>query len=134
MIIYLSGPITGSQNYRQEFSEAKAFWIRRGFEVINPVELDAILPGSIIRGAAQKLYGIEYEKIMDVDLALLRMCDAVGFLRGWEKSKGAMTEYQMAKITRKSIFTQGKCGWEEDLTAYFEDYPEEEEGPLPFDE
>lgn len=133
MIIYLSGPITGSQNYRQEFSEAKAFWVRRGFEVINPVELDAILPASIIRGATEKPYGEEYEKIMRVDLVLLEMCDAVGFLRGWEKSKGAEAEYTVAKAIRKPIFTQGKCGWEEDLTAYFEDDPEEE-GPLPFDE
>ena len=133
MIIYLSGPITGSQNYRQEFSEAKAFWIRRGFEVINPVELDAILPASIIRGATEKHYGEEYHKIMDVDLALLRMCDAVGFLRGWEESRGAVQEDHTAKITRKKIFTQGKCGWEEDLMAYFSGFPEEE-GLLPFDE
>lgn len=112
MIIYLSGPITGSQNYRQEFSEAKAFWVRRGFEVINPVELDAILPASIIRGATENPYGREYRKIMIADLALLGICDAIGLLRGWEKSKGAMEEYRAARITGKAIFTQGKCGWE----------------------
>ena len=133
MIIYLSGPITGAQNYRQEFSEAKAFWIRRGFEVINPVELEAILPASLIRGAVEKPYGEEYAKIMIADLALLGICDAVGFLRGWEKSRGAMEEYRAARITGKAIFTQGKCGWEEDLAAYFEGYPEED-GSLPFDE
>lgn len=134
MIIYLSGPITGSQNYRQEFSEAKAFWVRRGFEVINPVELDAILPASIIRGATEKPYEEEYRKIMRVDLALLWMCDAIGLLRGWEKSKGAVEEHRMAWITGKKIFTQGKCGWEEDLMAYLSGFPIEEDGPLPFEE
>ena len=44
MIGYLSGPITGHKNYRQQFARAAGTLKEMGYAVINPAELGAALP------------------------------------------------------------------------------------------
>ena len=44
MIGYLSGPITGHKNYRQQFARAAGTLKGMGYAVINPAELGAALP------------------------------------------------------------------------------------------
>lgn len=44
MIGYLSGPITGHKNYRQQFARAAGALKELGYVVINPAELGAALP------------------------------------------------------------------------------------------
>lgn len=44
MIGYLSGPITGQKNYRQQFARAAGTLKEMGYAVINPAELGAALP------------------------------------------------------------------------------------------
>ena len=48
MKIYLSGPITGVANYRENFRRAKEALTRDGYtQIINPAELCEVLPESI---------------------------------------------------------------------------------------
>lgn len=84
MNIYISGPIEGVDNYREKFERAKRIIEKGGHKAvtINPAGLD--------------LYGLTREQILNVDLALLDLCDTIYMLKGWESSCGANREYGYA--------------------------------------
>ena len=87
MIGYLSGPITGHKNYRQQFARAAGALKEMGYAVINPAELGAALP----------LDQMSYEDIMKIDMELLATADYLVQLPGWEDSKGANRELGFAQ-------------------------------------
>ena len=93
MIGYLSGPITGHKNYRQQFARAAGTLKEMGYAVINPAELGAALP----------LDQMSYEDIMKIDMELLAAADYLVQLPGWEDSKGANRELGFALGTDKII-------------------------------
>lgn len=93
MIGYLSGPIAGQKNYRQQFARAAGALKELGYVVINPAELGAALP----------LDQMSYEDIMKIDMELLAAADYLVQLPGWEDSKGANRELGFALGTDKII-------------------------------
>lgn len=93
MIGYLSGPITGHKNYRQQFARAAGTLKEMGYAVINPAELGAALP----------LDQMSYEDIMKIDMEFLATADYLVQLPGWEDSKGANRELGFALGTDKII-------------------------------
>ncbi len=93
MIGYLSGPITGHKNYRQQFARAAGALKEMGYVVINPAELGAALP----------LDQMSYEDIMKIDLELLASADYLVQLPGWERSLGANRELGFALGTDKIV-------------------------------
>lgn len=93
MIGYLSGPITGHKNYRQQFARAAGALKEMGYAVINPAELGAALP----------LDQMSYEDIMKIDMELLAAADYLVQLPGWEDSKGANRELGFALGADKII-------------------------------
>lgn len=85
MRIYISGAITRAKNPEKDFDRAERY-LRDLFpaaEVINPYKVGDVL------GRTARLSWVEY---MTIDLALLRMCDHIYFIRGWEESEGARQE------------------------------------------
>lgn len=84
--IYIAGPVTNDPDYKWKFARAQSRLERRGYEVINPVNLAAALPGSFT-----------WKQIMEVCLAALSQADEAYFLEGWEESNGATLEYIYAK-------------------------------------
>ena len=85
MRIYISGPITGTENYLEHFKAAEDYWTSKGFSCINPAALDTVLPKDL-----------SYEEHMDIDMHLMDMCDTIYLLKGWENSRGANREYGYA--------------------------------------
>lgn len=83
---YLSGPITGKENYKEAFRRAQSALLEKGYAVINPAELDGVLNDCFT-----------YEEIMDVCLDLLRQCDYIVQLPGWQESRGCNIEWGYAK-------------------------------------
>lgn len=101
--VYLAGPITQDPDgYVQKFRTAAAVLRSDGFDVINPVEIDAP------EHAAEALddpYGERYEELLERDLQIISRPDveAVVVLPGWEKSRGAWREVDHACRLHKPI-------------------------------
>ena len=105
MRVYISGPITGVENFRDRFDHAETMLINKGHYPVNPCKLDAVMPPDS-----------EWEDFLVVELAILERCDAIFMLYGWEKSKGARREIVQAAMRGLKIF----------LTPF--DVPKNEEG------
>ena len=104
MKLYLSGPITGVNNYRKNFEEAAQELRWRGYtDLINPAELCRVLP----------VEHTTYEQYMTMCMDLLEMADAVVLLPGWEKSTGANREVGYALAKDMAILDLGTMMQEE---------------------
>lgn len=88
-VIYIAGPITGRPNYQFAFDSAALALRAKGWIVLNPVELP--------QGLTEPAY-------MDICLAMVRHCDAVLMLDGWEDSTGASCEQTYARKLGKDRF------------------------------
>lgn len=82
--VYISGAITGVEDYKARFEKAENELRAGGFIPVNPAKMEAL---PIECG---------YEEIMDVDILLLSKCDSIYMLRGWRDSRGANREYGYA--------------------------------------
>lgn len=94
MRIYISGGISGVENYREAFSKTHEELIKGGHDVVNPALYADALPK------------LSYEEYMKVGLYFLSMCDAIYMLKGWENSRGANREYGYALAKDKIIMTE----------------------------
>lgn len=83
-LVYISGQMTGKENYKKDFDYASAQLIDAGYKVVNPAYIDDVIPNA------------SYEDYMKADMLLLEMCDAIYMLKGWGKSCGANREYGFA--------------------------------------
>lgn len=99
MKIYISGKITGTEDYIERFAKAEKELIEQGYEVINPARISTCLPT------------LEHEEYMRIDFALLEVCDAIYMLKGWGDSRGAREEYIQAVQEDKLILFEeaNKC-------------------------
>ena len=108
-LIYVSGPMTPTVYYpdlavnRKRLQDAGRCLFEQGHAVIVPVFtwLDHHQP-YIDQLAADK-YGPLYDKIVKLDVELLRRCDAIYLLRGWTTSRGATIEHDDAVRQNKEI-------------------------------
>lgn len=92
MKAYISGRISGiNQNLaRSRFDEAEQLLLSVGFdEVFNPMTL---------QGSCET-----WEQYMRRDIAQLMTCDVIFMLDGWELSKGARVEHNIAQQINMSI-------------------------------
>lgn len=84
--IYISGPISGMpDNNFPAFHKAAASLRASGYEVINPAEMDAADQAPMT-----------WEQYLRRDIAHLITCDGIALLTGWEHSRGAKLEKQIA--------------------------------------
>ena len=71
--IFISGKITGEENYKEKFEVAKAYLEFNGYTVMNP----AVLPA-----------GFEQDQYLEICYKMIDACGAVVFLHDWDASNG----------------------------------------------
>ena len=86
MRIYISGAITGDPDFKSKFLAAESMLRLRGYETINPGKLYIVANG------------LTWKQYMKVCLKLLRFADGIYMLDGFERSEGAMWEYNRAHL------------------------------------
>lgn len=84
-MIYISGGITGVDNYLEKFEKAEEYLSNMGYTVVNPAKVMDYLPKDT-----------PYNMYMDVSLAMLKNCNSIYMLKGWGDSKGAKLERRYA--------------------------------------
>lgn len=89
MKIYISGPINGQCNYVDRFAAAEELLRSGGYDVVNPTE-DAELKPNM-------------DNYIDRSFELLKDCDGIYMLEGWEESAEASTEFEFAKEHKLTI-------------------------------
>lgn len=84
--IFLSGPMTGHENWNYPAFNAAAAKLRaQGHFVENPAENPAPPCGT-------------WAGYMRLSIAQLMRCECVAVLEGWEQSRGAVIECQLAEL------------------------------------
>lgn len=97
MKIYISGAITGTDDFMERFSIAQKKLERDGHDVVNPALVNSNLPKSTT-----------YSEYMDMSICMLNMCDAIYLLDGWKSSRGANLELIFAMLNDKTILYEVK--------------------------
>ena len=95
--IYISGPITGVENWQETFltAEKELCEMPGIFFVINPIY--------IAERVEKTLKMPDYTDYMREDIKALSECDCICMLPGWKRSKGARMEYRIAKILNMNV-------------------------------
>ena len=80
--IYISGPITGTTDYKQRFEETEKK-LKETFpdaDIVNPVKI------------TESLEHFTHDEYLKVCIAALSSCNMIFLMRGWEKSEGVKEE------------------------------------------
>lgn len=79
--IYISGAITGTTGYIENFKRAEEYLTNLGYSVINPARINIEMPKDTT-----------YEEYMTMSICMLSMCESIYMLKGWKASPGANRE------------------------------------------
>ncbi len=98
--LYLSGPMSGIENFNYPAFHAKAAQLREaGFDVVNPAEITTDTTAS-------------WEDCLRQDIAELVTCTGIHLLPGWENSKGAKLELYIATALGMTVtHDEQHIGW-----------------------
>lgn len=85
--VYLSGPISGTADYKERFKKKqRELWDMGISSVMNPAEIISHCP-----------YGMTYKDIMDICYVLMSKCDTLYLMKGWRASNGCRLEKAFAE-------------------------------------
>ena len=89
---YISGKITGDDNYLNKFKHAEKYLTKLDFTVINPASALILFPKDT-----------KYVDYICNSLRFLDTCDCIYMLKDWRESHGAKIEHEYALANGMSI-------------------------------
>lgn len=96
MKLYLAGPMSGLPDFNYpEFRRWKRSLEKVGYRVTSPADL------------GMESSGYTWNDCMRSAITKMLECDAISLLDGWENSKGAKIELEIAKKLSMPIYTPG---------------------------
>lgn len=104
-VVYISGPITGVEDYKDNFAEAERSLFGAGMIAINPAHMPE---------------GLKYEDYFPICYAQIGISNALCFLPGYDNSIGASKEAKRAQWNKKEYwcFTLEQFFFYRDYTEY----------------
>jgi len=109
-VIYIAGPIAGTDDYEERFAEAEKELVKSDRVVFNPVRM---------------LSGLDDRECLPVCLQLVELADIILLLPGWSRSLGALTEIFYAIRQGKHAFlyegnrSAQELKWDEEAGAFY---------------
>ena len=95
--VYLSGPITGTVDYKKRFKrKQRELWDSGHDWVVNPAEVNSHMP-----------LGMTHEEYMYMSYAMMSLCNTIILLRGWEASEGCRKEKAWAEAHGMEVVYEG---------------------------
>lgn len=94
--IFISGPISGTDDYMGRFAEAEEKLREDGYLPINPT----VFSKHLLNGE------FNWFEFMDITMALLKQCDNIYMLEGWKNSRGACIELEYAAQHQYTVVMQ----------------------------
>lgn len=98
MKIYISGPVTGNREYKEQFGSMSYMLKKDGHQPVNPVHIM-----ESVRGV------LDYKTILNADLELMEGCDAIIMLKGWRESEGSQREMKKALRLGLEVLFEEEC-------------------------
>lgn len=95
--IYISGKITGTEDYEERFGKVEAELSSKGFNVLNPVR-----GGKWLEKFLSPKFPT-WSEYMKQSIKSMMMADCIYMLKGYRESKGARLELFLAKILQYEI-------------------------------
>ena len=92
MKVYISGPMNGQCNYLERFGAAEELLREAGYDVVNPSEDSDLKPNM--------------DNYLDRSFELLKDCDGIYMLQGWNFCAECITEFEYAKEHKLTICFQ----------------------------
>lgn len=89
MRIFISGKITGDNNYKANFATCEKALRTMGYSVCNPVREGERLKATLGREPT-------YEEYLQYDLRQLSFCEGITMLDNWQDSNGSKIEHDYA--------------------------------------
>ena len=105
--IFISGPMTGKPGYNfKEFDRVELQLKSAGHDVVNPADVSRKFKEKEILK-----YGDAFNRMVDEQLELLKGCNVIYLLDGWERSVGVRRELSAALQQGCEVWLQtpGKC-------------------------
>lgn len=102
MIVYISGPITGVFDYRENFARAEKLLAAQGHIVLNPSKINS---------------GMKFEQYLAIDLQMLEQAECIYLLPGYEKSVECSVEILHVFVRRFLGIKQGDFKFDENALA-----------------
>lgn len=103
MRVYISGPITGTDDYQERFEKAEKYLKKQGFEVINPAKVNGQMPK------------LKWDEYMQMSMTMLRMAEMIFMLKGWQNSNGAYIEHSYATDLSINTIYEKEEMYEQDI-------------------
>ena len=94
--VYISGPITGHDDYLKEFECAEKY--------LHDLDPDIVTFNPAAAFGAGGLSDADYRRIIDMEKDMICRFDAIFLLDGWEQSQGAREELKIALDEDMDIF------------------------------